>query len=138
MAFKPEEITRLEQLADEMARLIEDVDTTSSEASVVYGKIGRACARALANVAAVTAKQVGPPHAQAEAGWDTGAECPASRGRSLTFGLIPDQKPRGKSERICRPKSVAESYPRHGILPACTLAFFPDYCLTIPRLNHHH
>ena len=57
MAFKPEEITRLEQLADEMARLIEDVDSTSSEASVVYGKIGRACARALANVAAVTARQ---------------------------------------------------------------------------------
>ena len=50
MAFKPEEISRLEQLADEMARLIEDVDTTSSEASVVYGKIGRTCARALANV----------------------------------------------------------------------------------------
>ena len=57
MAFKPEEITLLEQLADEMARLIEDVDSTSSEASVVYGKIGRACARALANVAAVTARQ---------------------------------------------------------------------------------
>ena len=57
MAFKPEEITRLEQLADEMARLIEDVDSTSSEASVVYGKIGRTCARALANVAAATAKQ---------------------------------------------------------------------------------
>jgi len=56
MAFKPEEIQRLEQLADEMARLIEDVDTTSSEASVVYGKIGRACARALANVAAASAK----------------------------------------------------------------------------------
>ena len=57
MAFKPEEITRLEQLADEMARLIEDVDSTSSEASIVYGKIGRACSRALANVAAATAKQ---------------------------------------------------------------------------------
>jgi t-SNARE complex subunit (syntaxin) len=57
MAFKPEEITRLQQLSDEMAQLIEDVDTTSSEATVVYGKIGRACARALANVAATTAKQ---------------------------------------------------------------------------------
>jgi ABC-type transporter Mla subunit MlaD len=57
MAFKPEEIQRLQQLSDEMARLIEDVDTTSNEASVVYGKIGRACARALANVAAATARQ---------------------------------------------------------------------------------
>ena len=57
MAFKPEEITRLQQLSDEMATLIEDLDTTSSEATVVYGKIGRTCARALANVAAATAKQ---------------------------------------------------------------------------------
>ena len=57
MAFKPEEIQRLQQLADDMARLIEDVDTTCNEASVVYGKIGRACARALANVAATTARQ---------------------------------------------------------------------------------
>ncbi|HLG79137.1 MAG TPA: hypothetical protein VFA09_03095 [Ktedonobacteraceae bacterium] len=57
MAFKPEEITRLQQLSDEMARLIEDVETTSSEASVVYGKIGRTCIRALANVAAAAARQ---------------------------------------------------------------------------------
>jgi t-SNARE complex subunit (syntaxin) len=57
MALKPEEITRLETMADEMAKLIEDADNTSSEASVVYGRIGRACVRALANVAAVTAKQ---------------------------------------------------------------------------------
>ncbi len=57
MALKPEEITRLEHLSDEMAKLIEDVDTTSSEAMVVYGNIGRSCARALANVAAATAKQ---------------------------------------------------------------------------------
>lgn len=57
MAFKPEEITRLQQLSDEMAQLIEDVDTTSSEATVVYGKIGRACARALSNVAAASARQ---------------------------------------------------------------------------------
>ena len=57
MAFKPEEITRLQQLSDEMAKLIEDLDTTSSEATVVYGKIGRTCARALANVAAATARQ---------------------------------------------------------------------------------
>ena len=57
MAIKPEEIARLQQLSDEMAQLIEDVDTTSSEATVVYGKIGRTCARALANVAATAAKQ---------------------------------------------------------------------------------
>ena len=57
MAFKPEEVTRLQQLSDEMAKLIEDLDTTSSEATVVYGKIGRACARALANVAAAAARQ---------------------------------------------------------------------------------
>lgn len=56
MAFKTEEIKRLETMADEMAKLIEDADNTSSEASVVYGRIGRACARALANVAAATAK----------------------------------------------------------------------------------
>ncbi|SRR5579875_236270 len=54
--FKPEEVTRLQQLADEMAKLIEDVDNTSNEASVVYGRIGRACARALANVAATEAR----------------------------------------------------------------------------------
>jgi t-SNARE complex subunit (syntaxin) len=57
MAFKPEEITRLQHLSDEMAQLIEDLDNTSSEASVIYGKIGRACARALANVAAAAARQ---------------------------------------------------------------------------------
>ena len=57
MAFKTEEIQRLETMADEMAKLIEDADNTSSEASVVYGKIGRACARALANVAAAAARQ---------------------------------------------------------------------------------
>ena len=57
MAFKPEEITRMQHLSDEMAKLIEDINATSSEASVVYGRIGRACARALANVAAATAKQ---------------------------------------------------------------------------------
>jgi len=57
MAFKPEEITRLQQLSDEMAQLIEDVDSTSSEATVVYGKSGRTCARALANVAAGSARQ---------------------------------------------------------------------------------
>jgi len=56
MAFKPEEVTRLRQMADEMAKLIEDVQNTSNEASVVYGRIGRACARALANVAAAEAR----------------------------------------------------------------------------------
>lgn len=56
MALKTEEITRLETMADEMAKLIEDADNTSAEASVVYGRIGRACARALATVAAATAK----------------------------------------------------------------------------------
>jgi t-SNARE complex subunit (syntaxin) len=57
MALKPAEITRLEQLSDEMAKLIEDIDTTSREATVVYGKIGSACTRALANVAAAAARQ---------------------------------------------------------------------------------
>jgi hypothetical protein len=57
MALKPEEVTRLQHMSDEMAKLIEDVDNTSSEAMVVYGKIGRACARALANVAATAARQ---------------------------------------------------------------------------------
>lgn len=56
MAFKPEEVTRLQQLADEMAKLIEDADNTSNEASIVYGRIGRACARALATVAAAEAR----------------------------------------------------------------------------------
>lgn len=57
MALNEPEIQRLQSLSDEMAKLIEDVQNTSNEASVVYGKIGRACARALANVAATTAKQ---------------------------------------------------------------------------------
>jgi t-SNARE complex subunit (syntaxin) len=57
MALKPTEITRLEQLSDEMAKLIEDIETTSREATVVYGKIGSACTRALANVAAAAARQ---------------------------------------------------------------------------------
>ena len=56
MAFKPEEIQRLQQMADEMAGLIQDQANTSNDAAVVYGKIGRACARALANDAAVAAR----------------------------------------------------------------------------------
>jgi hypothetical protein len=56
MAFKPEEIQRLQHMADEMARLIQDTNSTSNDAAVVYGKIGRACARALANDAAVAAR----------------------------------------------------------------------------------
>ncbi len=56
MALKTEEITRLETMADEMTKLIEDADNTSAEASAVYGRIGRACARALATVAAAAAK----------------------------------------------------------------------------------
>jgi hypothetical protein len=57
MALKPTEITRLEELSDEMAKLMEDPANTSHEATVVYGRIGRACARALANVAAAAARQ---------------------------------------------------------------------------------
>jgi hypothetical protein len=56
MAFKPEEIQRLQTMADEMAGLIQDTNNTSNDAAVVYGKIGRACARALANDAAVAAR----------------------------------------------------------------------------------
>lgn len=56
MAFKPEEVTRLRQMAEDMAKFIGDEQNTSNEASVVYGKIGRICARALANVAATEAR----------------------------------------------------------------------------------
>ena len=57
MAFKPEEITKFQQMSDEMAKLIEDRDSTSNEASIAYSKIGRVCARALATDAAVAAKR---------------------------------------------------------------------------------
>ena len=57
MAFKPEEIKRFETLIEEMTKLIEDRDTTSSEAAVVYGKIGRLCTRAIAEEAAGSAKR---------------------------------------------------------------------------------
>ena len=57
MAFRPEEITRLQTLADEMATLIEDGDNTSNNAAVAYSKIGRICVRALAEDAALLAKR---------------------------------------------------------------------------------
>jgi hypothetical protein len=56
MAFLPEEITRLKTLADEMAKLIENKDT-SNEAVVAFGRIGNACTRAIAMDAAQTAKR---------------------------------------------------------------------------------
>jgi hypothetical protein len=57
MAFKPEEIKKFQDMADEMARLIEDRDTTSNEASIAYSKIGRVCSRAIAEDAALAAKR---------------------------------------------------------------------------------
>jgi len=57
MAFRPEEITKLQTLADEMAKLIEDGDNTSNNAAVAYSKIGRICVRALAEDAALSAKR---------------------------------------------------------------------------------
>jgi hypothetical protein len=44
------EVKRLEALSEEMIKEIENT-ATSSEAAVVYGKIGRACSRALAQEA---------------------------------------------------------------------------------------
>ena len=57
MAFRPEEITKLQTMADEMARLIEDRDNTSNNAAIAYSKIGRICVRALADEAALSAKR---------------------------------------------------------------------------------
>lgn len=57
MAFKPEEIKKFQDMADEMARLIEDRDSTSNEAAIAYSKIGRVCARAIAEDAALAAKR---------------------------------------------------------------------------------
>ncbi|GHO56719.1 hypothetical protein [Ktedonobacter robiniae] len=45
------EVKRLEELSEEMIKAIENTGT-SAEAAVVYGKIGRACSRALAQEAA--------------------------------------------------------------------------------------
>jgi hypothetical protein len=55
MAFRPEEITKLQTMADEMARLIEDRDNTSNNAAIAYSRIGRICVRALAQSAALHA-----------------------------------------------------------------------------------
>ena len=57
MAFTEPEIKKFQTLADEMARLIEDPDGTSNEASVAYGKIGRVCANVLSRHAAQEAKR---------------------------------------------------------------------------------
>ncbi len=57
MALKPEEITRIEQMASDMAKSIEDRDGTSNEAAIVYSKIGKVCTSALAKAAAATAKR---------------------------------------------------------------------------------
>lgn len=57
MAFTPDEIKKFQSLADEMAQLIEDLEGTSNEASVAYGKIGRVCANVLSRHAAVEAKR---------------------------------------------------------------------------------
>lgn len=57
MAFTPDEIKKFQALADEMAKLIEDPDSTSNEASVAYGKIGRVCANVLSRHAALEAKR---------------------------------------------------------------------------------
>ncbi|EFH88459.1 hypothetical protein [Ktedonobacter racemifer] len=48
------EVKRLEELSEEMIKEIENT-ATSAEAAVVYGKIGRACSRALAQEAARSA-----------------------------------------------------------------------------------
>ena len=55
MAFRPEEITKLQSMADEMAKLIEDRDNTSNNAAIAYSKIGRVCVRSLAQNAAMSA-----------------------------------------------------------------------------------
>ncbi len=57
MALNAQEVQRLQTLSDELAKLVEDKDATSNEASVAYGKIGRICARALAVEAAAAAKR---------------------------------------------------------------------------------
>lgn len=57
MAFTSDEIKKFQALADEMAKLIEDPDGTSNEASVAYGKIGRVCAIVLSRHAALEAKR---------------------------------------------------------------------------------
>jgi hypothetical protein len=56
MAFLSHEIERLKALSDEMAKLIENKDT-SNEAVVAFGRIGNACTKAIALDAALTAKR---------------------------------------------------------------------------------
>lgn len=55
--FTDAEIKKFQELSEEMARLIEDPDGTSNEASVAYGKIGRVCSNVLARHAAMEAKR---------------------------------------------------------------------------------
>ena len=57
MAFRPEEIKKFQDMSDEMAKLIEDRENTSNEASIAYSKIGRVCARAVAENASLAAKR---------------------------------------------------------------------------------
>jgi hypothetical protein len=57
MAFTEPEIKKFQELSDEMAKLIEDPEGTSNEASVAYGKIGRVCANVLSRHAAQEAKR---------------------------------------------------------------------------------
>ncbi len=56
MAFRPEEIKRLEALSEEMVKLLQDQET-SNEANVAYGRIGNACTKALASHASIEAKK---------------------------------------------------------------------------------
>ena len=57
MAFKPEEIKKFQDMANDMAKSIEDFANTSNEAAVAYSRIGRICARAVAVDAAANAKR---------------------------------------------------------------------------------
>ena len=56
MAFRPEEIKRLEALSDEIIKLLQDKET-SNEANVAFGRIGNACTKALATHASMEAKK---------------------------------------------------------------------------------
>ena len=56
MAFRPEEIKRLEALSDEVIKLLQDKET-SNEANVAFGRIGNACTKALAAHASMEAKK---------------------------------------------------------------------------------
>lgn len=56
MAFRPEEIKRLQELSDEVIKLLQDKET-SNEANVAFGRIGTACTKALATHASTEAKK---------------------------------------------------------------------------------